>query len=105
MADENIIANDLERFRTDINRFGEAADKMENCRVRMFNELAALNGMWEGEAHDVLISRFESDNAFTEDYIAFLRQLVNNCNDAHAAYTRCEADVADVIAAMNLGEA
>ena len=104
MADGNIIANDLTRFRTDIDRFEEAVERMEQLRESLFNELTALNGMWEGSAHDMLMSRFSADNKFTEEYIAFLKNLNLDYNEAHSEYTKCEAQVAEVIASMNLGE-
>lgn len=104
MANENIIANDLGKFRNDIDRFEEAVSKMEQLRVSLFNELSALNGMWEGAAHDVLLARFSADNTFTEEYIAFLKSVNAAYDEAHSEYTKCEAQVADVIASMNLGE-
>ncbi len=105
MADGNIIANDLDQFRTDIDRFEESVEKMEQLRVSLFNELTALNGMWEGTAHDMLMARFMDDNNFTEEFIAFLKSVGTNYNEAYYEYARCEAQVADVIASMNLGEA
>lgn len=102
MSNQNVIANNLPMFKRDIGTMESLVAQLENLRTKVFDELAALNSMWEGPAHEGLIARFEADNEFTVEFLRFLQNLKVNYDEAHKAYSDCEAQVADTIGSMNL---
>ena len=102
MPGKDVIANNLPIFNRDIEKMENLVTQLESVRSRLFNELAALNDMWEGPAHDGLMARFNADNTFAEEFIKFLKDVTNDYREAHKAYSDCEARIAETISSMNL---
>ena len=100
MQEEDIIANNLDEFRRDIDRLRQAIALFGETFSEMTESLNNLNGMWEGGAHDALMERFARDTEFIETYIAYLEDYRNELEEANRSYTDCEVRVEDEIRTM-----
>lgn len=98
----DLIANDLNLFKASINSYTNAY----NTLVKDFEEvqrlMKSLNGMWDGQAHDTLMSRFEQDRMKTQDMVNFMKEILANLNYAEAEYRKCENEVRNMIDSMKV---
>ncbi len=100
MAD--IIANDLERFRHDLDQADQMITGGEKGFGQMMTELESLSAVWTGTAHDAYLAQFRTDSALMEEMIRHLREYVKELETAHAAYTQCERQIAQSIASIHI---
>ena len=92
-----VIGNDLERFRDDITQFSESLERMHSTANRVFEELASLNGMWEGSAHQVFNDQFLADADNMENLYQFLKRYLSGLEEDARRFSKCESDIDQII--------
>lgn len=97
-----IIANELERFRRDIQDAQQRIMMMEQTFKNMFDEINALTGMWEGIAHETYISQFQADVQNMEQVFNNLKTYKESLDEAHAKFSICEQQVEDVVSRVQV---
>ena len=97
-----IIANDLPRFLGDIGDYENAFSSFRTHFEQLNEDMAALNSMWEGEAHDALVASYEKDKARLQELSNLLEQIMNEMKFAHEEYSRCENNVSQTIDSINI---
>ena len=100
MAD--VIANELETFRRDINSFSELLERTHNTCKKTFAELDLLTGMWEGKANGAFRSEFLADEENMENMFLFLKKYIDALDSDHRRYTKCESDISDIIRTIEI---
>ena len=98
----SVMANDSRRFGADVSDFASAVQRLEHEYVALQTKMAALQGMWTGEAHDTLQARFSADYAELGLVVEYLRQMRASLNNASQAYASCESLVRQTIADLNV---
>jgi len=95
MADK--IANDLYHFNRDIASFSDALTRLREQKKQLEEDLQALHGMWQGDAHSAFVSRAAADLNEVDDLIRGFEELQKNLTDARDEYTDCEKDISSMI--------
>lgn len=93
----NIIANELERFRRDIQEVQKKIATMEQAYRNMFEEIYSLSGMWEGGAHDTYMAQFQTDTQNMEQVFKNLKAFQESLNEAYVKFGQCEQSVEEVV--------
>ena len=91
------MTNDLITFQNDINDYNYYCTNLEQHFQDMVDHMNALNGMWEGEAHDTFLQTFESDKQKTLSMIEDLKRILAELRFAHTQYSDCENTVSAMI--------
>ena len=91
------IANELERFKADIDTYDQSFQVIRNTYKEMFDQIKALDAMWTGTAHDAFMVQFGNDAERMEEIIKFAGEFLDDLRYAHNEYTRCESSVNDIV--------
>lgn len=94
------MANELERFDGDIGEYNLFYNNLVNHFNDMVNHMNALNGMWDGEAHDQFLATFEEDRQKVQAMIDDFKTIMEELRFAHTEYSNCENSVASMIDQM-----
>ncbi len=92
-----VIANELERFRRDIKEAQQKIQELQDTYNTMFDEITALTGMWEGEAHDVYMEQFHTDSENMKLVLNNLKAYKKSMDEAYRKFRICEQQVEDTI--------
>ena len=57
----NVIANNMDRFRQDFRYLEHKISSLQELHRKVFEEINALTGMWEGAAHDIYLAQFQKE--------------------------------------------
>ena len=98
-----IMANELERFRSDIDAFEKACKSIDDNYKNMFEEIRALDAMWEGPTHDAFVRQVVQDSESMEEIVEYLKEILEDLRYAHKEYTGCERQVSDIVNSLNMG--
>ncbi|MBR0091356.1 MAG: hypothetical protein IJP92_06635 [Lachnospiraceae bacterium] len=96
------LANELELFKRDIGVIAEINTRITGYYKRLFTEILELNTMWEGPAHSAYEQSFINDSLIVEDALRFLELFYRDMEMVSRESAKCEAGVADVIAAIKI---
>lgn len=69
---------------------------------RLFEEMQALDAMWEGPAKQTFQAQFAGDCEIAEEICENLAKYIESMENASQEYKKCENDVADIIAAIKI---
>ncbi len=69
---------------------------------RLREEMGQLCTMWEGPARQSFMARFEEDCAYMEAVAAELEDYAGHMEYASREYQKCESNVADFVAAVQI---
>lgn len=89
-----IISNDLNRFKQDIDEYREAEQKLKNSYDALVKHVEELNSMWEGPAHKRFFYRFMKIQGRVYDFMRRVEIAYENLDYADSEYNRCENIVA-----------
>lgn len=94
----------MEKIRVNINTLGSASSELSNTVGRMngqadklFEAINTLNGMWEGEAHDVFTASAAQDAERMKVLISKAKEIADKFDEAKKEYTACESEVSDIV--------
>lgn len=91
------LANDMGRFDGDVQAFVSSyATLRSDCEDLRFS-MTELGNMWEGEAFEALLTRFQSDFALLESLLERVERLSQSLVYANSAYDTCENKVRDAL--------
>lgn len=96
------MANELERFQSDISTFEDAVKNITDNYKTMFSEIKALDAMWTGQAHDAFAVQFGQDAENMDDIISYIKEILEDLKFAHKEYTSCERSVSDIVNSMKI---
>lgn len=99
---ENIIANHLDHFRSDIGKFESAAGQLENSSRKLFDTLESLNASWSGAAHDEYVENVKEDEELMESVFKALISFGEELREAEVTYRTCEDNVEQEIARLRV---
>lgn len=69
---------------------------------RLFEEMQALDAMWEGTAKQTFQAQFAGDCEIANDVCNNLGKYIESMKNASREYKKCENDVAEIIAAIKI---
>ena len=99
-----MAANELEvninALSNDITRLNEIASNLRNKSLRMFEELEALDAMWEGDAHDTFRMQVVNDKACMDELLRTVSSIIEYMNYAKQEYEMCEDAVNNEISSI-----
>ena len=71
---------------------------IENVTLKM----SALNSVWTGTAHDTFVNEVNSDLAILNSVCDEIQAIINYEGNAVTEYNKCEKQVSDLIAQINI---
>lgn len=87
-------------FEVDTGRVAEAVtslqselDAIKKEKTAMYTALEALDGMWEGAAHDDFAAQYAADNEKLTALCTTVQSIIENISAARSAYDTCEQSV------------
>lgn len=95
---------DLSYLRIDVYQINKYLDQIaqrqeltrrhvEAIKIRM----DALNGMWEGAAHDAEMQQFETEYENMQELCRLIEELFNRLENTNNDYLQCDWDVMDIV--------
>ncbi|MCR5795636.1 MAG: WXG100 family type VII secretion target [Solobacterium sp.] len=91
------IANNLNTFKNDINSLNTMIGNLESINTQVYNDVAALNAMWSGQAHSALVLQFVKDEQFVKDTLNWLKNFREELENAEHQYKTAENNIAELI--------
>ena len=98
-----------DRIRANISTMSREFADMNNLQKTAQNSLEdlaavinALNGTWEGMAHDALVSLFQSDQNSMQETLNTLGQYIATLVEARDEYRNCEEQVESRISSIHV---
>lgn len=98
-----------DRIRANISTMSREFADMNNIQKAAQNSLEdlaaainALNGTWEGMAHDALVSLFQSDQNSMQETLNTLGQYIVALVEARDEYRNCEEQVESRISSIHV---
>ncbi|MBE6758572.1 MAG: hypothetical protein E7554_00590 [Ruminococcaceae bacterium] len=89
------LASDVVSLRELIEEVWEKKRKLITC---MFN----IDVMWDGPANDEYIAQYKRDDDAFDELLKSLIRAVDCMDYARSGYDKCEEEVSDIIAAINI---
>lgn len=77
-------------------------EEIEQTRQQIFSGLDSLGAMWDGSAHDVFQEQYHVDDQMLKRICSEIRQIVENVSTARLEYDKCEENVYDEIARIQI---
>lgn len=96
------IAVNTSTLQNDINEMQNALDKVKKRTERMFNEIMALEGMWEGQAHEAFERQFLIDVQNMQNLCSTINDLIGCMQYADKEYISCENSVHSIINSIKI---
>ena len=93
----NVIANNMDRFRQDFRYLEHKISSLQELHRKVFEEINALTGMWEGAAHDIYLAQFLKDSENMKLVLENLLAYQNSLEEAYQKFQTCEQQVNDVV--------
>lgn len=93
----SVMANDPSRFDGEVQAFANASASLRREYETLRLAFDALNGMWTGEAHDELASRFDGDYTNLESVVHHLEGMASSLRNTLVKYQDCERNVSTAI--------
>ncbi|MBT9801182.1 hypothetical protein GPK88_01930 [Blautia sp. MCC269] len=98
-----------DRIRANISTMSREFADMENLQKaaqnsldELVNAIHALNGSWEGMAHDALVSVFNSDQESMQETLRLLGEYISALVAAQNEYQNCEQQVESRISSIRV---
>lgn len=83
----------------------ELQEKLNQIRKRMeqiSDDMGTLNSMWEGDAHEAFQQRVTEDIQFLSEACDSMQGIINYESNAVTEYNKCEQQVSDLIAQIQI---
>ncbi|HIZ64617.1 MAG TPA: WXG100 family type VII secretion target [Candidatus Blautia pullicola] len=90
-----LLAQDKESIQTQVQR-------LRTQKNRLQDRMEQLSGMWEGPAKETFLNQFLSDCEYMESFFSELDAYVQAMEYAEKEYNKCENDVAQIVAAIEI---
>ena len=90
------------RMRADSRQLQEYLGKAEEHLARYQEQMAALDRMWKGPAHDAQQQRFMQAYQKMETLCGLMRQLVQQLETACGRYEDCEENVRQLVDGLHV---
>lgn len=94
------IAVDTSTLVDDITDLQEALDEITDNLDKMFDEILALDTMWEGPAKQIFMEQFAKDTIYAHEICETLQNLVECMTYAKNQYDTCENEISSIISAI-----
>lgn len=65
-------------------------------------DMATLNSMWEGDAHEAFLQRVNEDIQFLNEGCEGIQKIIDYEGSAVTEYNKCEQQVADLISQIRI---
>lgn len=95
MAD--YIEINIRSLNTDLGELIEELEKIRTEMKQMFDEIQALDTMWDGPANSAFNAQFASDYQLMEEMCTTIDSLIAYGDNARAEYISCENAVSAAI--------
>ena len=66
------------------------------------SKMDAMNGMWEGDAKDIMCQRFRIDYENMTAFCAFIDELLTSLETIRQSYDTCENDVTSAVSTLSI---
>ena len=90
MCECNEVAVSTAFLESQINSMREAVDTVDQNLGKLYEAIATLNQMWEGEANESFCERFENDELLIESLCIYIRKIIESMENAKKEYENCE---------------
>ena len=77
-------------------------DKIKNDIKNISGNMATLNSMWEGEAHQAFAQQVDSDISFLTGACDRIQKIINFESTAVTEYDKCERQISDLISQIRI---
>lgn len=80
----------------------ENLENISQQRSEMYSQLEALDGMWEGEAHDTFVAQYQIDHELMRKLLNELGTLAEHVGVSKENYDDCEEEALKLIRAISI---
>lgn len=88
---------DMQTLSTDISSMETTVASIRSNMTNMFDEITALETMWEGPAKEAFKQQFLLDQAAFEELCTAIDGMIDSMKEANTTYQNCEEQVGEVI--------
>ncbi len=98
----NRIEVDTGRINADIESLRTGLEAARDHLKQLSDRITAMNGMWSGDANDVMKLRFQSDYGSLQALCKDVQGLITRLETIRQAYDTCENNVKDVVNSLTV---
>jgi len=96
------IAVNTDDLQRDINEMRNSLNQVKRRTDSMFQEINALNGMWEGSAHEAFARQFSADYQVMQELQKEVGKLIECMQYADKEYLSCESSINTIINSIRI---
>ena len=100
MSQEIAIRTDA--LGADTSLMQERLNAVQKEMEQMYQAVGVLNTMWEGEAHDVFLAQFASDEMAMMELCKTIQSIINCLEYAKDEYVKCENEVDSIVSSLRI---
>lgn len=82
--------------------YQETLSQISSGRAKLYEVMAQLDGMWQGQAHNAFAAEYMADTERLGDLLTQLQRVGENISDARISYDTCEQEVKSIIQAIEI---
>lgn len=98
----DIIEVNISTLQQDCGTMTEKIASLDKKVKRLYDVIAELNGLWEGESKNVFLNHLQKDQNAIDELIQEAEKIANHMQEAVDIYTTCENDVSREIDAIRV---
>lgn len=98
----NLIEIETQMLQSDIDKMTEAVEIVQSQTDAMFDTMAELDTMWDGQANEVFKAQFALDHIAMQDLCNEVVNLISCMDFAKKTYEQCEDEVYQKIIALQV---
>lgn len=91
-----------DRMGQDIQSLQERLAQTRSHIVQIHQQMKALDGMWQGPAHDAYQRLFENEEQNMVELCNLFEQMIANLNTVRSNYDSCEQQVYQLVNALQI---
>lgn len=77
-------------------------ENIQQIRTRLYTALEELDGMWEGQAHDVFAIQYTTDQSTLQKMCQTISDAIEGLDAARKEYNSCEQSVKNKISRITI---
>lgn len=98
----NLIEIETQALQNDITKMTETVGTVQSKTDAMFETMAALDTMWDGQANEAFKAQFALDHLAMQELCSEVVNLISCMEFAKKTYEQCEEEVYQKIMALQM---
>ena len=89
-------------LRSDVSKIEESFNSMKSRIAEIYENVEALNALWDGPANDSFNQAFKQDHSNVNAYFTTLNNIIEQLDRSRENYDKCETEVENMVDSLHV---